>query len=59
MAQREVVQKSIAEVKKRFPKGVPLLDPIEDMGVKDVKFKELVAVRFASYLLITIVHSFL
>jgi ATP-dependent RNA helicase DOB1 len=45
LAQREVVAKSILEVKRRFPKGITLLDPVENMGIKDVKFKELVAVR--------------
>ena len=27
-----------------MPDGVPLIDPIENMGIKDVKFKELVKV---------------
>jgi len=42
LSQREVVGRSIAEVKRRFPKGVPLLDPVENMGIKDMKFKELI-----------------
>lgn len=29
---------------RRFPTGVALLDPIANMGIKDVKFQELVAV---------------
>ncbi|XP_076463366.1 exosome RNA helicase MTR4-like [Babylonia areolata] len=29
------VLKSLQEVEKRFPDGVPLLDPIEDMGIKE------------------------
>ena len=33
---------SINEVKKRFPDGIPLLDPIEDMGIKDKGLKEVI-----------------
>jgi len=32
---RFLVHKSLQEVEKRFPDGLPLLDPIEDMGIKD------------------------
>ncbi|XP_074611941.1 exosome RNA helicase MTR4-like [Acropora palmata] len=32
---RQGVGKSLQEVKRRFPDGLPLLDPIEDMGIKD------------------------
>ncbi|BFZ16903.1 hypothetical protein BsWGS_19942 [Bradybaena similaris] len=32
---RFLVLKSLQEVEKRFPDGLPLLDPIEDMGIKD------------------------
>lgn len=39
---RMAVLKSIAEVKKRFPKGVPLLDPVKDMKIGDSKFKEVI-----------------
>ncbi|KAF8958427.1 rRNA-processing arch domain-containing protein [Flammula alnicola] len=39
---RETVWKSVLEVHRRFPDGVALLDPIENMGIKDDKFKELV-----------------
>jgi ATP-dependent RNA helicase DOB1 len=41
---RETVWKSVLEVHRRMPDGVPLVDPIENMGIKDVKFKELVKV---------------
>jgi len=34
--------KSIAEVKKRFPKGVPLLDPVKDMKIGDKQFKQVI-----------------
>ncbi|CAH1772734.1 unnamed protein product [Owenia fusiformis] len=39
---RQSVYKSIQEVCKRFPNGLPLLDPIEDMGIKDKALKEVV-----------------
>jgi len=39
---RNSVLKAIGEVKKRFPKGVPLLDPIKDMKIGDKQFKELI-----------------
>ncbi|CAI7564614.1 unnamed protein product [Penicillium glandicola] len=38
---RNEVMKSVAEVKRRFPDGVPLLDPIENMQIKDDSFKKL------------------
>jgi ATP-dependent RNA helicase DOB1 len=44
---RETVWKSVLEVHRRFPDGVALLDPIQNMGIKDDKFKALVkVVRF-------------
>jgi len=49
---RETVWKSVLEVQRRSPDGVPFLDPIENMGIKDEKFKVLVKVR--SHLLSTI-----
>ncbi|EMD36619.1 hypothetical protein CERSUDRAFT_66166 [Gelatoporia subvermispora B] len=39
---RETAWKSVQEVQRRFPDGIPLLDPIQDMDIKDEKFKELV-----------------
>jgi ATP-dependent RNA helicase DOB1 len=42
--ERNNVLKSIMEVKKRFPEGIPQLDPIENMGIKDEGFKKLVRV---------------
>ena len=32
----------LQEVRKRFPDGLPLLDPIEDMNIKDDQLKKLV-----------------
>ncbi|XP_036382027.1 exosome RNA helicase MTR4 [Megalops cyprinoides] len=39
---RQSVLKSIQEVQKRFPDGVPLLDPIDDMGIKDQGLKKII-----------------
>ena len=38
---RKNVAKSVKEVKRRFPEGVPLLDPVKDIGVKSSDFKKL------------------
>lgn len=39
--QRNIVRKSLEEVKKRFPDGIALLDPIENMQITDESFKKL------------------
>merc|ERR1719309_1342573 len=39
---RMAVLKSIGEVKNRFPDGVPLLDPVQDMKIGDKQFKEVI-----------------
>lgn len=39
---RATVFKTVCEVERRFPDGLPLLDPFEDMGVKDPAFRQLV-----------------
>ncbi|GJE98247.1 antiviral helicase [Phanerochaete sordida] len=39
---RETVWKTIQEVHRRFPDGVPLLDPVQNMHITDDKFKQLV-----------------
>ncbi|KAH9127158.1 hypothetical protein AeMF1_002497 [Aphanomyces euteiches] len=39
---RLAVAKSLAEVMRRFPQGVPLLDPIQDMQIDDVGFDKMV-----------------
>lgn len=38
---RDQVKKSLAEVKRRFPDGVPILDPLENMDITDESFKKL------------------
>lgn len=40
-SQRETVRKSLEEVKRRFPDGIAILDPIENMGITDESFKKL------------------
>ena len=39
---RRSVGKTIGVVHTRFPDGLPLLDPVEDMGIKDTEFLKLV-----------------
>uniref|UniRef100_A0A8C6MXI7 Exosome RNA helicase MTR4 n=1 Tax=Mus spicilegus TaxID=10103 RepID=A0A8C6MXI7_MUSSI len=39
---RQSVLKSIQEVQRRFPDGVPLLDPIDDMGIQDQGLKKVI-----------------
>lgn len=43
--QRNAVRKSLEEVKRRFPDGIAVLDPIENMGITDASFKKLLRVR--------------
>ena len=44
------VGKSIREVIRRFPDGVPPLDPVEDMNIKDEQFKKIVRVCFVVHM---------
>ena len=44
--QRDTVRKSLDEVKRRFPDGIAVLDPIENMGITDASFKKLLRVSF-------------
>lgn len=37
--------RSVKEVKRRFPDGIALLDPVENMGIVDEAFKKLLRVR--------------
>ncbi|KAI5622590.1 superkiller viralicidic activity 2-like 2 [Silurus asotus] len=39
---RQSMLKSIQEVQKRFPDGLPMLDPIDDMGIKDSGLKKVI-----------------
>lgn len=41
---RETVWKSVLEVHRRHPDGITLLDPIQNMRIKDEKFKQLLKV---------------
>lgn len=46
--QRNNVRKSLEEVKRRFPDGIAVLDPIENMGINDAAFKKLLRVSCSS-----------
>jgi ATP-dependent RNA helicase DOB1 len=56
---RNKVAMSVKEVEKRFPEGIPLLDPIGDLGIKDEAFQthlqraEALTERLASHKLAT------
>ncbi|XP_043919863.1 exosome RNA helicase MTR4 [Protopterus annectens] len=39
---RQSVLKSIQEVHRRFPDGIPLLDPVDDMGIKDEGLRKVI-----------------
>jgi ATP-dependent RNA helicase DOB1 len=49
--QRNGVRKALGEIKKRFPDGIAILDPIENMNITDDSFKRLLRVRFACYIM--------
>lgn len=42
LANRQAVAKSVIEVQRRFPDGLPLLDPIEDMHITEASFKTII-----------------
>lgn len=44
--ERNSVKKALEEVKRRFPDGMPVLDPIENMKITDASFKKLLRVCF-------------
>lgn len=44
--QRLELWRTLEEVKRRFPDGIPNLDPIKNMGIKDESFKNLVKVSY-------------
>ena len=46
--QKNKVRKMLDEVHRRFPDGIAVLDPIENMGIKDASFKKLLRVRRSS-----------
>jgi len=56
---RNKVAISVKEVKNRFPEGIPLLDPVSDLGIKDDAFQtllqraEAVTERLATHTLAT------
>lgn len=46
--QRNTVRKALDEVKRRFPDGIAVLDPIENMGITELSFKKLLRVSLIS-----------
>ena len=54
---RETLWKSVLEVHRRLPKGVPLLDPVENMGIRDDKFRELIKVRVPFHWLVSLANG--
>ncbi|PKS11779.1 hypothetical protein jhhlp_001072 [Lomentospora prolificans] len=40
-SERANLRKALNEVQRRFPDGVPILDPLENMGISDKSFKHL------------------
>lgn len=46
--QRQLVRKSVEEVQRRFPDGIAVLDPIENMNITDDSFKKLLRVSHFS-----------
>lgn len=46
--QRDTVRKALDEVKRRFPDGIAVLDPIENMGITEASFKRLLRVSLIS-----------
>lgn len=46
--QRNIVRKALDEVKRRFPDGIAVLDPIENMGITEASFKTLLRVSLIS-----------
>lgn len=52
---RKSIYRSILQVKKKFP-DVPLLDPVENMNIKDTAFQKLVAVSNSLLCLLLVIH---
>ncbi|KIY47752.1 antiviral helicase [Fistulina hepatica ATCC 64428] len=40
-SQRDTAWRSVQEVRRRFPEGIALLDPVQNLGIKDEKFLSL------------------
>ena len=54
--QRNTARKSIDEVKRRFPDGIAVLDPIENMGITDNSFKKLLRVCRSLQFLVSVLR---
>ena len=51
LSERKMTMRYIEEVKRRFPDGIAILDPIENMGITDISFKKLLRVGLVSGIL--------
>jgi ATP-dependent RNA helicase DOB1 len=58
LSSRETVWKAVQEIRRRWPKAVPLLDPIENMGIKDQIFRTLVQVSSLGFYLSVLTPSY-
>ena len=47
-SERDSTKRYLEEVKRRFPDGIAILDPIENMGITDSSFKKLLRVGLVS-----------
>jgi ATP-dependent RNA helicase DOB1 len=45
LSNRETAWKAVKEIQRRWPDSVPLLDPVENMGIKDTEFLNLIKVN--------------
>ena len=54
---RETAWKAIKEIQKRWPKSVPLLDPVENMGIRDPNFLNLINVGDFDFSLIKLLRT--
>lgn len=46
LSNRETAWKAVKEIQRRWPDSVPLLDPVENMGIKDAEFLNLIKVKY-------------
>lgn len=52
---RQQALKAVQEVRRRFPEGIALLDPVANMGIVDDAFKKLLSVRCAVFWLLPLI----
>lgn len=54
---RDTIWKCVLEVQRRFPEGITLLDPVENMGIKDDKFLNLIKVSWIVFMVFRLTTS--